>query len=262
MKKFYILSAAMLFFAPSIFAQCTPNNANMVLFNPDPDNVPCARQGTAYDQTLHFYVPVSQDISILGYTVTVYVDSVIMTNVTGLPTGLSWVANPVGPLYMPGTHGCGRTTGTTNAAVGNYPISFVGMMYMHGSLLGYTLDTALTLDQVITNQYGKTFSIDVIAANGFCAALGVNDFKENLNSILSVYPNPSNGKFEINLNAADRINGELVITDITGKRVYEQTLDVTGLYNTSIDLSNLPKGLYAIQLRTAEGFASKNISIE
>lgn len=264
MKKFYSLLLFVAVLGINVSTAgigCTVDQGNTALFNPDPNNVPCAEVNVVYDQTLQFYIPVSQDVTILGQSVTVYIDSVVLNGVTGLPTGLSWGANPAGPLYMPDTHGCGKTFGTTTAAPGNYPISFDGLMYMHGSLFGFSLDTFLTIDQVIQNQYGKTFSIDVVAQGASCST-GIKDFSADLNAALSVYPNPSNGAFELKLNAGGRVNGEMVIVDVTGKKVYSQQVDVMGMYNTSIDLTNMPKGLYTLQLRTANGFAAKNISIE
>jgi len=126
MKKVYSLFVMVAFGISTAFAGggCTVDPNNTALFNPDPDNVPCAEIGVAYNQTLHFYIPVSRDITIIGQSVTVYIDSVILNTVTGLPTGLSWSAKPTGPLYLPDTPGCGNTYGTTTAAAGNYPISF------------------------------------------------------------------------------------------------------------------------------------------
>ncbi len=261
MKKIYSLLASVLF-AFAAHAQCTIDQNNTDLFNPNPNNVPCAQVGTAYNQTLQFYIPVSRDITVVGQSVTVFIDSVVLNTVTGLPAGLNWTANPVGPLYLPDTHGCGQTVGTTNAAPGNYPISFDGRVYMNGSLFGFTVDTSFTLDQLIQQEYGKTFSIDVVAQGASCTPTGINNFNAALNAALSVYPNPSNGNFEVRLNAASRVNGTLNIVDVTGRIVYTQPLDVVGLYNTSVDLTTFSKGLYTVQLRTANGVASKSISVE
>ncbi len=52
------------------------------------------------------------------------------------------------------------------------------------------------------------------------------------------------------------------VSDKSGKLVYSQKLDIVGLYNTTINLTDLPKGIYALQLRTEEGYASKTITIE
>lgn len=263
MKKIYSLIAAFAFAVTSINAQCTIDTNNTAEFTPVPDSVPCAEIGVSYDETLHFYVPVSRVVTIAGQSVTVFVDSVVLNTVTGLPTGLNWSANPAGPLYLPGDHGCGRTFGTTNVPAGNYPISFDGRVYVHGSLFGFSLDTSFTIDQIIEQEYGKTYSLDVIAPGSVCPPVsGINDFNAELNSSLSVFPNPNNGIFELKLNAGSRVNGEVVVVDVAGRKVFTQPLSAMSLYSTTIDLSAFAKGIYTVQLRTTEGFASKSISIE
>ena len=263
MKKIYSFVAFILLAVGIASAQCTIDQNSTDLFNPNPDNVPCAEVGVAYDQTLQFHVPVSRDITIVGQAVTVFIDSVILNTVTGLPAGLNWSANPVGPLYLPDAHGCGKTFRTTTAAVGNYPISFDGRIYMHGSAFGFTVDTSFIIDQLIQQEYGKTFSIDVIAQGAVChGGTGINDFNNELNTAISVYPNPSNGIFEFRLNAGGRVAGDLNVIDVTGRIVHTTKVDVMGLYNSTINLSQFAKGLYTIQLKTANGFASKSISVE
>lgn len=256
MKKLYSFLAATLIATGAIFAQCTPDLNSTDPFNPTPSNVPAAIQGNAYNEVLQFFIPVSRDITVVGQTVTAYIDSVVLTDVTGLPTGLSWSATPAGPLYLPNTHGCGLTTGTTTVAAGNYPISFVGKVYFHANAFGFAIDTNITVDQFIQQEYQATYSINVVDPNG------IRDFNADLSAAMSVYPNPSNGAFEVRLNSTSRVNGTLNVLDVTGKVLFTQTLDVTGLYSSQINLADIPKGLYTVQLKTAEGFASKYISIQ
>jgi hypothetical protein len=257
MKKLYTVLALTLFAAGSIFAQCTIDMNDTAAFNPDPDNVPSATMGVAYNETLLFYVPVSRDITITGLgTFTAYIDSVVLYDITGLPTGLTWSANPAGPTYLPGTHGCGLTTGTTNDGPGSYPLVFDGKVYFNVSAFGFDIDTNVTINQFIQQEYGKTYALTVVDPNG------INDFNAELSAALSVYPNPSNGVFEVRVNSTSRVNGTLNVVDVTGKTIFTQNLDATGLYNTQINLSSLPKGIYTLQLKTAEGFASKNVSIQ
>ena len=79
---------------------------------------------------------------------------------------------------------------------------------------------------------------------------------------MQIYPNPNSGIFNLELNAGGRLNGELVIIDVTGRKVYSQLIDIMGAYHTSVNIAGYSKGLYCIQLRCTEGYASKNISVE
>lgn len=74
---------------------------------------------------------------------------------------------------------------------------------------------------------------------------------------LNVYPNPSSGL--VNIQTANNINKVSIVT-VTGKECY------TGLYNASnitIDLTNLTKGMYLVEVYTADGSNSvSKLSVE
>jgi len=71
------------------------------------------------------------------------------------------------------------------------------------------------------------------------------------NSTVSVYPNPAQDILTIQ-NQPGVSFEKVVITDLTGKKVIEQTNNLT-----RIDVSHLPKGMYLLQI-TSEG--KKSIS--
>lgn len=268
MKKIYSLIAALMLVVSATQAQCTIDSSNTDFFTPDVDNVPCAERNVAYNQTLQFYIPTTVDLADYGVPITyeLTTDSVVLDSIAGLPAGLTWAANPAGPVYYPASNGCGLTSGTTTADTGNYPLTFHGLIYMHGAPFGtfFDGDTAIPIQLFIRGNQGKGYSIDVIEQGAPCRPVqsGINDFNTELNAALSVYPNPNNGVFQLNLNTGGRVNGDIRVVDVTGRLVYSQQIDVMGQYNTTINVSQLGKGLYTVQVRTANGFASKNISVE
>src|SRR5688500_11171956 len=106
MKKFYLFFSILITSISVAFGQaCTIDATNTQFFNPRADNVPCAEQGVSYDQTLQFYIPTQVDAQDFGLPISyiLYCDSVVLDSVTGLPNGITWSANPVGPIYYPGT---------------------------------------------------------------------------------------------------------------------------------------------------------------
>lgn len=263
MKKFYLILGLLVSAAGIASAQCTINAAAQTTpgVNPTAPNLPCIERGVAYDQTLQGKIQTSKDTTIAGFQATIVVDSVSLDSILGLPTGINWVKNP--DVLPGGGNGCVRFSGTTNDPVGNYNLTARGRVWFHVQVPQFGLDTAYNY-QGNLNQFSPfgNYYVTVINTGSACHSVGVNDFSNELNSALSVYPNPNNGSFEFKLNAGHRVNGELVVVDVTGKLVYSQKLDVVGLYNTTINLTDLPKGIYALQLRTEEGYASKTITIE
>lgn len=268
MKKIY-LAVLMLAAVVSANAQCTIDPNNTQFFSPSPDSIPCVERGNAYDQVLQIAVPSQFNLQDLGAPIPyyLYIDSVVITNVSGFPTGITNQLNAVnGTTLYGGENYCSRVSGTTNDAVGRYQLLFEGTITMHGNPFPPYFDGDTTVDlATVQSQPDNPFQLflDVINVGDECRpSTGINDFSSELNAAFFVYPNPNNGVFEVKLNAGHRVNGEINVVDNTGRLVFTQKLDVIGLYNTTIDLKNFAAGLYSVQVKSENGFASKAISIQ
>jgi hypothetical protein len=84
--------------------------------------------------------------------------------------------------------------------------------------------------------------------------VGIDDLTLNEN-ILSIHPNPSNGKFMINSNIT---NGELYIYNVLGEKIYFQKNENE---ESEIDLSKQPNGIYFLQMKTEQGISTRKIVI-
>ena len=80
---------------------------------------------------------------------------------------------------------------------------------------------------------------------------------------LNIYPNPTIGFFNISFFAEKVDNFEISIVDAFGKTVsHEEKQDFIGEYTKQVDLSDYPRGVYMIQLRTISSFVSKRIVLQ
>lgn len=248
---------------------CTIDTTNTLFFSPASDSLPCIEVGVAFNQIVQIHVPKTFDVGpfvgLPAGLVILTVDSMRIVSLSGLPTGLTYNLNPSNGFFLGGDNGCALVSGTTNDPTGHYPLTTNGTISVSGipGGFGFPPDTSFDLATVQAQSGMFQLAVDVINPGDPChPALGITNFNAALNSLMQVYPNPSNGAFELKLNTGGRVNGEIVVMDMTGRKVYVQSLDVMGAYNININLSNQPKGLYTLQLRTSEGVASKNISIE
>lgn len=80
--------------------------------------------------------------------------------------------------------------------------------------------------------------------NAIALTTSVNDPSASNNTIV-ISPNPSSGKFQLSIAKATTESIQLKVTDIIGKQVYSEMLP-DGNNNLSIDLSQLPNGIYLL----------------
>ena len=249
MKKNFTLFFALLTLSLASIAQtvCTVDYGNTQFgITPNDTTAPHIVRGVPFDTVAQIYVPTS--VTFGGYTATVHwlnIDSV-----NNFPTGVGYQRNPgTSDTIYGGGNQCIRLSGTTMDTAGQYNLQFYG----HVRVTVLIFDTTVSLSQ-LQGQFGYFLTVDYGA--------GINNIGGNFNSSLNVYPNPTSGKFDLSLNNIDKANGDINVYDMTGRRVYTQKLEATGVYTTSIDLSSYAKGLYTVQVRTENGVASKNISVE
>jgi len=268
MKKLFSLILGIIISGQIFAAGCTIDPNNTQFFSPSRDSIPCIERGVAYTQVIQIHVPDNFDIAPfvgLPFPVLLTVDSMQIDSITGFPNGITYELNPANGHFSGGDNGCALASGTTNDPAGNYPLTIHGTISVSGipQGFGFPSDTTFQLEQAQSMSGMFSLSVDVIEQGAPCRpSTSVNDFSADLNSLVQVFPNPSNGIFELRLNAARRVNGEVVVVDVTGRRVYSEIIDAMGLYSNSINITQFGKGLYTLQLRTENGFASKNISIE
>lgn len=79
--------------------------------------------------------------------------------------------------------------------------------------------------------------------------------EENFNGELSVYPNPSGGI--INLSMEDEEKANIIVFDLSGK-LLTSIIDCNGI----IDLSDLPEGMFILEIHTENSIRRTNIVIQ
>ncbi len=79
---------------------------------------------------------------------------------------------------------------------------------------------------------------------------------------LSIFPNPSNGQFRMNYVFEGKKHLSVIITDVTGRRVYSEQLTATDNYNQQLDLSALSKGIYLIKINSESNTITQKLHIK
>ena len=85
------------------------------------------------------------------------------------------------------------------------------------------------------------FDPNVVGVN-----VSTNEYSKKIS--LSVYPNPSKGEFNIQIFTNETVYGQLRITDMMGRKVLSEDINIYGSVNKNISLKNFEKGVYFISL--------------
>jgi len=83
-----------------------------------------------------------------------------------------------------------------------------------------------------------------ISYNTAIAVLGDND-----DIAINLYPNPASNVINLLVNSKENVDGNVSILDISGKRVYTETLNINaGEQQVTLPVDNLPAGVYLVKM--------------
>jgi len=101
-----------------------------------------------------------------------------------------------------------------------------------------------------TANYYKLKQVDNDGKYAF-SDIQVVKFNSEVSNVV-VYPNPSAGI----VNIQNATNANYQVIDITGKVI------LTGTFNNSVQINNLPKGLFVIRIESEEGVHTEKITVQ
>ena len=130
------------------------------------------------------------------------------------------------------------------------------------------------------NNFGTTISINPIA-NGIyyffiidannCVSdtvfYEIDIFSTSLKDVnienLFIYPNPSNGLFNISFESLNSQDFEISLSNIIGKEIFlDRFNNFSGKYIQKIDLTNNAKGIYFLEIETNDGVINKKLILQ
>jgi hypothetical protein len=165
------------------------------------------------------------------------------------------------PAHTSTSLGCptSQTSATPISDCGNWVINSENYMDYNGCFCGQKnftklqvarMDAALNANNVTRKPLWQTTNL---IATGLLDPNSITTFDESVENLL-IYPNPSNGTFnlEMTINAPDKYKVEIV--DLLGRILYSANItDFMGAYKTTVDLKDQPKGIYFISITCSSG---------
>jgi len=265
MRNFFLTTVFIFASLGFVFGQgfssppCVISYSDTGVITPYFDSLPCIESGLPYSSTVQINIPAIFNSSIL-------VDSLVITSIAGLPAGIAYQQYPASGVYYGDSSGCIVFLGTTTADSGAYPLTFNGYAVISTQSSGTQTYSLSQLTQ-IQDAPVPAYQLNIIYPGDSCFPLPAPVYVEGVSNVLSssqlsVYPNPSSGVFNLELSTDKDVTGEIVVTDVTGRAVYVRRMEATGLFRSSINLSNCAPGFYVLQIKSEQGMISRSISVQ
>ncbi len=157
----------------------------------------------------------------------------------------------------PGTWITGYTL-NTNATDVDLQWYFEGNLIPNATSSSYAFTQTGHYFVIASNFFGCATSSDTVLAT---YTFGID---ENSGiSGLQIFPNPNDGKFHLNLNSDYQNSVILHINDMMGREVFNRSfITLSGKISEDIDLSNLPNGIYMVEIEAGTYKLNSKIVIQ
>jgi len=77
-----------------------------------------------------------------------------------------------------------------------------------------------------------------------------------------VYPNPSNGIFNVEFNSRSTSNVEIKLFDIMGRNILKRVFkNNSTMFNERINIQNISSGIYILQVKRGNEISSQKLQI-
>lgn len=113
---------------------------------------------------------------------------------------------------------------------------YVAFVYVGNKSGGET--TTYQIDNVVVAEAGTVGIDDVVAVE------------------LNIYPNPSNGKFYIEMGDTFKVNTKIEVFNVVGMKVLET---ITNDFKTEIDLSAMKQGIYYVRVNDGQNIVTQKV---
>lgn len=241
MKKIYLLILPLLF---SLYAnaQCTPD-PNWNSFGISPGKLPDGEVGTGYATIISFVAPKDTSIVYNGTTVNATIDSATVEKISGYPQGFIWKCNNTSCTWKGGQKGCALLEGNAVAShLNKYQIKVYVRTYFR--IVG------------LSNLFDRIDSSVI----DFKIIGGINSVNEtNSQPSFNVFPNPVKNILQVEANNVSSTSTQVAIYNLLGQTILNKV--IKGNLN-SIDVSELPKGIYIISFNNNSNLLSQKLIIE
>ena len=251
MKKILLtLTLAFAFFGAQ--AQCTPD-PQFTTSGIYPDsttwNATSAIVGQAYNEVITIITPLDTSIELFGLTIPVTIQTIELTNVTGLPPSFS---------YACANSNCIFIGGNTSCAVLSSPSPTASEVGLH-QIFMYTTTTA---DAGLFGIQIQEDTIDYYYINVTNATSFVNQFNDFTFELKDIFPNPVNSNAKIQFILGNSTDVVFTVFNYLGEKIEEHNIAATrGVNDIEISANDYANGMYLYSINNGVQVVSKRMIV-
>jgi hypothetical protein len=251
MKKI-LLTLTLAFAFIGAQAQCTPDpQFTTAGIYPDSTtwNATSAIVGQAYNEVITIITPLDTSAELFGLTIPVTIQTIELTNVTGLPTSFSYACANSNCIFIGGNTSCAALSSPSPTA------SEVGLH----QIFMYTTTTA---DAGIYGIQTQEDIIDYYYINVTNSTSVVNQFNDFTFELKDVFPNPVNSNSKIQFISGNSADVVFTVFNYLGDKIEERNIAANrGINNIEISANDYANGMYLYSINNGMQIVSKRMII-
>jgi hypothetical protein len=251
MKKILlILTLAFIFIGAN--AQCTPDSQYTIagIYPDSATGLPNAMVGQAYNEVITIISPVDTSTVILGQTISVTIQTIELTSVTGLPPSFSYDCATTNCIFAGGSTSCAVLTsaGPTSAEIGSHQV---------------IMNTTTTVDAGLFGIQTQNDVVDYYYINVSNATSVINRFNDFTFELKDVYPNPVNSNAKIQFISGSSANVVFSVFNYLGEKIEERNIAASrGVNDIEISAKDYANGMYLYSINNGIQVVSRRMIIE
>ena len=251
MKNFF-LTLTLAFAFVGAQAQCTPDPQFTIagIYPDSATGLPNAMVGQAYNEVITIISPVDTSTVILGQTISVTIQTIELTSVTGLPPSFSYDCATTNCIFAGGSTSCAVLTsaGPTSAEIGSHQV---------------IMNTTTTVDAGLFGIQTQNDVVDYYYINVSTATSVINQFNDFTFELKDIFPNPLNSNAKIQFISGISADVVFTVYNNLGKKIEERNIAASrGVNNIEISAKDYANGMYLYSINNGIQVVSKRMIIE
>lgn len=251
MKNFF-LTLTLAFAFVGAQAQCTPDPQFTIagIYPDSATGLPNAMVGQAYNEVITIISPVDTSTVILGQTISVTIQTIELTSVTGLPPSFSYDCATTNCIFAGGSTSCAVLTsaGPTSAEIGSHQV---------------IMNTTTTVDAGLFGIQTQNDVVDYYYINVSNATSVINQFNDFTFELKDVFPNPVNSNAKIQFISGNSADIVFTVFNYLGEKIEERNIAATrGVNDIEISAKDYANGMYLYSINNGIQVVSKRMIIE